>query len=410
MTEFELAACLVVLAALLSYLNYRLLRLPTAVGTMALTLAASLLLVLVGLVVPGLDQQARALVARIDLQQAVLHGMLGFLLFAGSLQIDLGELVARKGPVTVLSTLGVVLSTALVGLFTWAMLHGVGIPARPIYCLLFGALISPTDPIAVMAILRQAGVPQCDLEITIAGESLFNDGVGVVVLRRAAGRWPPGQVGLRPRRTWSVCFCGRRSAGPPSASVWGGSSTGCSSRWTTIRSRSYCRCVLVAGGYAALTNALHMSGLIAMVVAGLLDWQPGPDVRHVPDHGGEPGHVLGADRRGAQRRPVRPDRWSGTGPNRDRALPPDRAFPSILVVLLARLAAVAGPVVVLSRWCGFTRADHPGLNLGRITRRHLGRPGPGRSPVHVEGARWSLSERTPDSPTSWWCSPSWSRA
>ncbi len=91
MTVFELAACLVVLAALLSYLNYRLLRLPTAIGAMALTLAASLLLVLVGLVVPGLDQQARALVARIDLQQAFLQGMLGFLLFAGSLQIDLGE-------------------------------------------------------------------------------------------------------------------------------------------------------------------------------------------------------------------------------------------------------------------------------------------------------------------------------
>src|SRR6516162_5106560 len=108
---------------------------------MALALVASLLLVLVGLAIPGLEQRARALVARIDLSQAFLQGMLGFMLFAGSLHINLDELAARKWPVAVLSTVGVVISTAVVGLLTWCVLDALGIQARLMYCLLFGALI-----------------------------------------------------------------------------------------------------------------------------------------------------------------------------------------------------------------------------------------------------------------------------
>ena len=180
MTTFEMAAGVIVLAAVFSYLNYRLLGLPTAIGATALTLAASLLLILVGLVLPGVERYAGSVVKQIDLQQAFLHGMLGFMLFAGAMHIDLRELAARRWPIAVLSTVGVLLSTAIVGFLTWALLNAVGVPARPIYCLLFGALIAPTDPIAVMAILRQAGVPR-ELEVTIAGESLFNDGVGVVI-------------------------------------------------------------------------------------------------------------------------------------------------------------------------------------------------------------------------------------
>lgn len=99
--------------------------------------------------VPAVEQQPRALVARIDLQEAFLQGMLGFKLFAGALHIDLNELAARKWPVAVLSTLAVLISTAVVALLTWVLLNGLGVPARPIYCLLLGALISPTDPIAV---------------------------------------------------------------------------------------------------------------------------------------------------------------------------------------------------------------------------------------------------------------------
>lgn len=180
MTVFAVAGCLITLAAVLSYLNYTLLKLPPAIGLMALSLAGSLLLVAVGLAVPSVEGGARDLVRRIDLNQAFLQGMLGFVLFAGSLHIKFHELASRKWTVVTLSTVGVLVSTAVVGALAWGVLHAVGTPARPIYCLLFGALISPTDPTAVMAVLRQAGVRK-DMEIKIAGESLFNDGVGVVV-------------------------------------------------------------------------------------------------------------------------------------------------------------------------------------------------------------------------------------
>lgn len=266
MTVFEMAASLITLAAVFSYLNYTLLKLPPAIGLMALSLVGSLLLVLAGLFVPALEQRAKELVHRIDLQQAFLHGMLGFMLFAGSLHIDLDELAARKGAVFILSTVGVLISTVVVGLLTWGLLNAVGIQARLIYCLLFGALISPTDPIAVMAILRQAGVPK-DMEIKIAGESLFNDGVGVVVF-----------LGLLEIATGDVGFDPLHLAGLFLWEAVGGAATGFALGWVTYRLlRSVdnyqvevlLSLALVAGGYA-LINRLHMSGPIAMVVAGLL--------------------------------------------------------------------------------------------------------------------------------------------
>ncbi len=266
MTAFEIAAGLVVLAAVFSYLNYTLLKLPTAIGATALALGASLLLVLAGLVVPAVEREARGLVARIDLQQAFLQGMLGFMLFAGALHVDLRELAARKWPVAVLSTVGMAISTTVVGLLTWMLLTALGVPARPVYCLLFGSLISPTDPIAVMAILRHAGVPK-DMEVTIAGESLFNDGVGVVVF-----------LGLLEVATGQAGLDAGHLAGLFLREAVGGAALGFGLGWVVYRMlRSVdnykvevlLSLALVAGGYA-LANALHMSGPIAMVVAGLL--------------------------------------------------------------------------------------------------------------------------------------------
>jgi CPA1 family monovalent cation:H+ antiporter len=265
-TPFELAACLVVLAAAFSYLNHTLFKLPPAIGAMTLALGASLLLVLAGVAFPGLEDRARALVARIDLSQAFLQGMLGFMLFAGSLHINLDELKARKWPVAVLSTVGVVISTAVVGLLTWGVLNALGIEARLTYCLLFGALISPTDPIAVLAILREVGLPR-DMEVTIAGESLFNDGVGVVVF-----------LGLLGVATGADEFGVGRLVGLFVWEALGGAALGFVLGWITyrlIRSADNYQLevllslALVAGGYA-LVNRLHMSGPIAMVVAGLL--------------------------------------------------------------------------------------------------------------------------------------------
>ncbi|HEY1191642.1 MAG TPA: sodium:proton antiporter [Gemmata sp.] len=266
MTVFEMAACLITLAAVLSYINYTLLKFPPAIGLMALSLAGSLLLVLAGLFVPAIENRAKGAVAQIDLQEAFLQGMLGFMLFAGSLHIKLGELASRKWTVFVLSTVGVLISTAVVGLLAWLILGAAGVPARPIYCLLFGALVSPTDPIAVMAILRQAGVPK-DMEIKIAGESLFNDGVGVVVflglLEIATGTVEPDVLHLTELFLWEA---------------GGGAAMGFGLGWVVYRMlRSVdnyqvevlLSLALVAGGYA-LVNGLHMSGPIAMVVAGIL--------------------------------------------------------------------------------------------------------------------------------------------
>jgi len=265
-TTFELIACLLVLAAVFSYLNHVLLKLPPAIGTMVLTLVALLLLVLASFIMPGLEGQARALVARIDLQQVFLHGMLGFMLFAGSLHINLNELAARKWSVAVLSTVGVAISMTVVGLSVWAVLNALGMQARLIYCLLFGALISPTDPIAVMAILRQAGIPR-DMEVTIAGEALFNDGVGVVVF-----------LGLLEIATGDAGFDSGHLAVLFLQEAVGGAVFGLALGWVVYRMlRSVdnyqvevlLSLALVAGGYA-LANRLHLSGPIAMVVAGLL--------------------------------------------------------------------------------------------------------------------------------------------
>src|SRR5262245_44142831 len=266
MTVFEVAACLITLAAALSFFNYHLLKLPPAVGLMALSLAGSLVLVVLGAAVPAVEDRARDVVRRIDLDQAFLQGMLGFMLFAGSLHIKLGELASRKWAVLVLSTVGVLVSTAVVGLLAWGLLSAAGIQARFVYCLLFGALISPTDPIAVMAILHQAGVPR-DVEVTIAGEALFNDGVGVVVF-----------LGLLEVATGEAGFDPVHLAGLFLWEAVGGAATGFALGWLVYRMlRSVdgyqvevlLSLALAAGGYA-LVNALHMSGPIAMVVAGIL--------------------------------------------------------------------------------------------------------------------------------------------
>lgn len=266
MTVFEVAACLIVLAGLFSYLNCAVLKLPPAIGLMALSLAASLLLVVAGAFVPAVERRAVAIVEQIDLNQTVLQCMLGFLLFAGALHVRLDELATRKWTILTLASVAVLVSTAVVGLLAWGLLNAAGVPARLIYCLMFGALISPTDPIAVMSILKQAGVPK-DMEIKIAGESLFNDGVAVVaflgLLEIATGKAEFDLVHLTGLFLWEAV---------------GGAAVGFGLAWVTYRMLKsvdnyqvevLLSLALVAGGYA-LVNRLHMSGPIAMVIAGLL--------------------------------------------------------------------------------------------------------------------------------------------
>ena len=178
---FEISAILIVLSAVFSFVNYHTLRLPTTIGVMVIALAVSLALITLDRMGVGIGQQhAKALVSDIDFNEALLHGMLCFLLFAGALQINLAELASQKWDVLSLSTAGVTVSTFIVGGLTWLILSTMGLPHQLLYCLIFGALISPTDPVAVLGVIKTSGVPK-SLETKIAGESLFNDGVGVVV-------------------------------------------------------------------------------------------------------------------------------------------------------------------------------------------------------------------------------------
>jgi CPA1 family monovalent cation:H+ antiporter len=181
MTTFQLAALVITLAGALAYVNARVLKLPSSVGLMAIALLGSIvLLALDATHVVDLSTRVSALVSQLDFGNTLLHGMLGLLLFAGALHIDITELGMEKLSVGLLALGGTAISAAIVGLASFAMLHALGHDLRLIDALLFGALIAPTDPIAVLGMLKSAGAPP-RLEVRIAGESLFNDGVGVVI-------------------------------------------------------------------------------------------------------------------------------------------------------------------------------------------------------------------------------------
>lgn len=180
MPVFGLLSTLVCLAAAFSLINHHFLRLPRTVGVMLLSLASSIIVAVLGRFLPGIHAQAAALVSHIDFSAVVLHGMLAFLLFAGALQLNLDALRRQKAPVLSLAVLGTGLSTLIVAALLKGVLDITGLHAGWVMCLLFGALISPTDPIAVLEMLRRVGAP-ASLEAQLTGESLFNDGVGAVL-------------------------------------------------------------------------------------------------------------------------------------------------------------------------------------------------------------------------------------
>ena len=180
MSLFQLSSVILSLAAVFAYINHRFIKLPTTIGIMVLSLLLSLALIVFGEFSGGLEDYAKEVVSSIDFNEALLHGMLSFLLFAGALHVNLNDLNKQKWVIGTLATIGVISSTFVIGTAIFYLLQWLGITVSYIYCLVFGALISPTDPIAVMGILKVVGAPK-ELETKIAGESLFNDGVGVVV-------------------------------------------------------------------------------------------------------------------------------------------------------------------------------------------------------------------------------------
>jgi CPA1 family monovalent cation:H+ antiporter len=265
MSLFAVFAILITITALLSYVNERALRLPPTIGVMVAALSGSLLLVLAGRWGLGVDRWAETLLEQIDFSRLLMDGMLSFLLFAGALHVDLGDLVERKWSILSLATVGVVLSTFLVGTGVYYLLPWLGLELPYVYALLFGALISPTDPIAVLGILRSANAPP-RLEATIIGESLFNDGVGVVVFSMILGL-VAGEHGMSATDAGGLFL----------EEAVGGIAFGLALGYVAyVLLKSVDQHVvellitlaLVSGGYV-LAGALHTSGPIAMVVAGL---------------------------------------------------------------------------------------------------------------------------------------------
>ena len=179
---FTAIGAVITLAAVFGYLNHRFLRLPPTIGVVVIALVASLGTIGIDAVVPslGIGGAVRTAILGIDFHEVLMKGMLSFLLFAGALHVNLGDLLSRKWAIGSIATVGVVLSTFLVGFAVYGVTQALGLPLALIYCLVFGALIAPTDPIAVLGILKTVKVP-ASLQAKIAGESLFNDGVGIVV-------------------------------------------------------------------------------------------------------------------------------------------------------------------------------------------------------------------------------------
>jgi len=182
MTIFDIAAVLLGLSALFGFLNHRFLRLPHTIGLVVIALVSSGAVVLIDLVFPtlGIALTVTGTLSQIDFYKTVMHGMLSVLLFAGAVHVNFSDLAARKWAIGLLATAGLLTSTVLVGTVLWLVIAAFSEPIPFIWALLLGALISPTDPVAVLGILKTVSIPD-SLKAKIAGESLFNDGVGVVV-------------------------------------------------------------------------------------------------------------------------------------------------------------------------------------------------------------------------------------
>jgi len=182
MNIFEIGTVLIGLSALFGYINHRFLRLPHTIGLVMIALAASLSIIAIEALSPTtqIASLVTAMLNQIDFHEAVMNGMLSFLLFAGALHVDFSVFKSNSLAIALMATLGILLSTFLIGGATWWLLNQFGIDMPFMWALVFGALISPTDPVAVLGLFKTVNVPDT-LEAKMAGESLFNDGVGVVV-------------------------------------------------------------------------------------------------------------------------------------------------------------------------------------------------------------------------------------
>lgn len=266
MKLFDTFSILIVLSAALAYINHRFIKLPSTIGLMFLSLLLSIGLIIIGTVSPLFLGQATAALANFDFTELLMGSMLSFLLFAGAIHIKFSELRKVLWSVTLYSTFGVVIATFVIGGAMYYLLPMFQIQMSFLHCLLFGSLIAPTDPIGVLGVLKEAKVPK-DLEMKIAGESLFNDGVGVVVfltiLEIAQKPIPPTFFEV------STLFVQEAIGGLAFGFVIGYAAYLLMRSIDNYAVEILITLAMVMGGYS-LAHYLHVSGPLAMVVAGII--------------------------------------------------------------------------------------------------------------------------------------------
>ena len=259
---------LIVLASLFAYINLTFVKLPSSIGIMLIAIIVSLIIRISGnLIFPDVTDKLLRLVSEFDFTEVLMGAMLNFLLFAGAIHVHLSDLREQRMPIVTFSTISVVISTFVVGgiLYYMAPVFNTELPF--IYCLLFGALISPTDPIAVLGILRKAKVPK-SLETKIAGESLFNDGVAVVLFAVILQLTRSGDVGFSfATISWLLI---KEAAG----GILLGMLLGFTASKAMQKIDDYIVSVLITlsvvmGGYL-IAHSMHISGPLTMVAAGLI--------------------------------------------------------------------------------------------------------------------------------------------
>ncbi len=267
MDFYNIFAILIVLTAAFAYINYKFLKLPSAIGLMLISVIFSFMFVLIGNISPWITEKFTSSISKIDFGNFLMSIMLSFMLFAGSINIDAARLKNERLPVMVFATAGVLLSTVTVGSAMYFVLNLFSLGTSYINCLLFGALISPTDPIAVMGILRHVKIPD-DIEVKITGESLFNDGVAIVLF---VTLFHISTIGAENLSAGNIILLFLREAG---GGILFGFILGYAG-FLLIRSidnymvEVFITLALVMGGYS-LAHYLHISGPLSMVVTGLI--------------------------------------------------------------------------------------------------------------------------------------------
>jgi len=263
---FEITTLVIVLTAAFSYLNCRYIRLPTTVGVMAISLTLSLALLGLGEIWPAFRISATELISHIDFNRTLLQGMLAFLLFAGAQHVQLDELRRELMPVTFLAVIGTIVSMFIIAALALLAMRAGGFHLPFVWCLLFGALVSPTDPVAVIGVMRKLHAPAA-LETQIAGESLFNDGVGIVlfsvILTDIGGGGSPSLIHI------AEMVVGQSFGGIIIGLLTGLLVNAMLKRVDDYKVELLLSIALAMGSYVA-ANLLRLSGPIAVVVAGLL--------------------------------------------------------------------------------------------------------------------------------------------